>query len=98
MKCKKLTALLLTAAMTASVLAGCGGDSAGDAGTSNTDGGSNEEAASGEDGNKDIIDFSMFIAMPGPEINDGNEIQEIIRILRKNRCWQNPIRFPAASM
>lgn len=78
MKCKKLTALLLTAAMTASVLAGCGGDSAGDAGTSNTDGGSNEEAASGEDGNKDIIDFSMFIAMPGPEINDGNEIQEII--------------------
>ena len=78
MKCKKLTALLLTAAMTASVLAGCGGDSAGDAGTSNTDGGSNEEAASGEDGNKDIIDFSMFIAMPGPEINDGNEIQDII--------------------
>ena len=78
MKCKKLTALLLTAAMTASVLAGCGGDSAGDAGTSNTDWGSNEEAASGEDGNKDIIDFSMFIAMPGPEINDGNEIQEII--------------------
>ncbi len=60
------------------MLAGCGGDSAGDAGTSNTDGGSNEEAASGEDGNKDIIDFSMFIAMPGPEINDGNEIQEII--------------------
>ena len=46
--------------------------------SSNTDGGSNEEAASGEDGNKDIIDFSMFIAMPGPEINDGNEIQEII--------------------
>ncbi len=26
----------------------------------------------------DIIDFDMFIAMPGSEINDGNEVQEII--------------------
>ncbi len=36
-----------------------------------------ETAGTSEDG-KEIIDFTMFIAMPGPEINDGNEIQEII--------------------
>ncbi len=40
-------------------------------------GGSDETAGTSEDG-KEIIDFTMFIAMPGPEINDGNEIQEII--------------------
>lgn len=83
MKSKKLTALLLTVAMTASMLVGCGNDNAGGgAETSNapeSEGeGSNETASSGEDGNKDIIDFNMFIAMPGAEINDGNEIQEII--------------------
>ncbi len=83
MKCKKLTALLLTAAMAASVLTGCGGEEAASStGTSEpaetSGGGQNETAASGEDGNKEIIDFTMFIAMPGPEINDGNEIQEII--------------------
>lgn len=85
MKCKRLTALLLTAAMTASVLAGCG-DSA-DSGTQTaqepaTEGGTDETAApadSGNDsGNQEIIDFTMFIAMPGAEIDDGNEIQEII--------------------
>lgn len=83
MKSKKLTALLLTVAMTASMLAGCGGDNAGGgAETSNapeTEGeGSDETASSGDSGSKDIIDFTMFIAMPGAEINDGNEIQEII--------------------
>ena len=26
----------------------------------------------------EIIDFTMFSAMPGAEINDGNDIQEII--------------------
>ena len=40
-------------------------------------GGSDETAGTSADG-KEIIDFTMFIAMPGPEINDGNEIQEII--------------------
>ena len=82
MKRKKLTALLLTVAMTASVLVGCGGGDAGESaettGSPETEGeGSDETAGTSEDG-KEIIDFTMFIAMPGPEINDGNEIQEII--------------------
>lgn len=46
MKCKKLTALLLTAAMTASVLTGCGGDAGGEsAGTAKTEGRLSENLA-----------------------------------------------------
>ena len=85
MKCKKLTALLLTAAMTASVLTGCGGGQEGTGGSTATSGpaetsggGQNETAGTSDDGNKEITDFTMFIAMPGSEINDGNEVQEII--------------------
>ena len=83
MKCKKLTALLLTAAMTASVLVGCGGtqestSTGGSEPAETPGGGQNETAESSDGGSKDIIDFTMFIAMPGSEINDGNEIQEII--------------------
>ena len=82
MKRKKLTALLLTVAMTASVLAGCGGGDAGGStetmGSPETEGGGLDETAGTSEDGKEIIDFTMFIAMPGPEINDGNEIQEII--------------------
>ncbi len=82
MKRKKLTALLLTAAMTASVLVGCGGGDAGEStettGSPETEGGGSDETAGTSEDGKEIIDFTMFIAMPGPEINDGNEIQEII--------------------
>ena len=82
MKRKKLTALLLTVAMTASVLVGCGGGDAGESaettGSPETEGGGSDETAGTTEDGKEIIDFTMFIAMPGPEINDGNEIQEII--------------------
>lgn len=82
MKCKRLAALLLTAAMTTSMLAGCGGNEGGDTESTEVskteEGGTSETPSSGEDTKKDIIDFTMFIAMPGAEINDGNEIQEII--------------------
>ena len=73
MKYKKLTAILLATVMTASMLTGCGGSAPKTEG-----GGSKETASSEEEGSKDIIDFTMFIAMPGAEINDGNEIQELI--------------------
>ena len=82
MKRKKLTALLLTAAMTASVLVGCGGGDAGEStettGSPETEGGGSDETAGTSADGKEIIDFTMFIAMPGPEINDGNGIQKII--------------------
>ena len=83
MKCKKVTALLLVAAMTASVLVGCGG---GGGETTETTGTSGETAASGDSGDStaapaasgDITEFSMFITMPGKEKNDDNEIMQMI--------------------
>ncbi|MBQ7359735.1 MAG: sugar ABC transporter substrate-binding protein [Lachnospiraceae bacterium] len=55
MKFKKLAACMLSLAMLASVLTGCGGAKSGD-----------------------ITEFSMFIAMPGSEKNDDNEVMQII--------------------
>lgn len=59
MKKKRLTALLLTAVMTASLAAGCG----------------KEDSGSSQDG---VKEFTAFFAVPGAEINDDNEIQQII--------------------
>ena len=67
MKRKKLTALLLTVAMTASVLAGCGGGDAGGStetmGSPETEGGGLDETAGTSEDGKEIIDFTMFIAI-----------------------------------
>ena len=82
MKCKKVTALLLVAAMTASMLVGCG-DSGNE---TTTGGGSNETATSGDSAdsaeapasNGEVTQFSMFITMPGKEKNDDNEVMQMI--------------------
>lgn len=71
MKRKKLMALFMTTVVTASMLAGCGGGAS--TATDSSAAGAGSESADG-----DITDFTMFIAMPGSEINDGNEIQELI--------------------
>jgi len=91
MKLRKLTALLLGATMTLSLLAGCGAstDNGGSASTDatttteSTDSSSSDSAdasteAKTEYADDEIVDFTMFTAMPGSEINDGNDIQEII--------------------
>lgn len=90
MKLRKLTALLMGTAMVASLLAGCGSsDSTDAAATTETEqttdsteqAGGEAEADSSEKkeyADDEIIDMTMFTAMPGSEINDGNEIQEII--------------------
>ena len=91
-KAKKLGALALTGAMTLTMLTGCGGgstpadtssgddsSSAVDTATDDTsadtsaDTSSDDQASSG-----DVKEFDMFIAMPGTEINDDNEIQQMI--------------------
>ena len=79
MKLRKLLALTLASAMVFSIV-GCGSSNTasapaadGSKAEATSDDGVAEEAASG-----DIIDFTFFGAMPQPEINDGNEIQEII--------------------
>ena len=93
-KAKKLGALAVAGAMTLTMLTGCGGGStstdtssssddsssavdtsADDTATDDAtaDSGSDDSASSG-----DVKEFDMFIAMPGTEINDDNEIQQII--------------------
>lgn len=86
MKLRRVTALALALMMTSSVLTGCGSES--DAPSSaegtttkteqTTTAAGNEGEAKTEYSEDEIIDFTMFTAMPGDEINDGNEVQEII--------------------
>lgn len=76
MKKKRLAALVLGVTITASLLFGCG-SSGEEAKSSNAEAeGKNSQKAEASAG--EIIDFTMFSAMPGAEINDGNEIQELI--------------------
>ena len=83
---KKLTTVGLTAAMMATALSGCGGDSKSTEAPSNTEAATTAatEAQTGDDTTEapvasgDVKEFDMFIAMPGTEINDDNEIQQII--------------------
>lgn len=71
MKRRKLISVLLTATMMATMFAGCGSDAA------STD-------AEGKAGSADsteaggVKEFTAFFAVPGSEINDDNEIQQII--------------------
>ena len=65
MKKRKIVSLLMTTAMVMSCATGCGG--------------SNKPASSG--GSKDtdgVKEFTAFFAVPGSEINDDNEIQQMI--------------------
>ena len=80
MKFKRLSAILMAGVLSASVLAGCGSNGGGE--TQSSGGGDTAVAEpagdNGEFSDDQIIDFTMFSAMPGSEINDGNDIQEII--------------------
>ncbi|MCR5232818.1 MAG: sugar ABC transporter substrate-binding protein, partial [Lachnospiraceae bacterium] len=90
MNFKKIKALLLSSVLAASILAGCGGGSdaaapatdaadttadAADAGSDASDAG---DAAADTASSGDVKDFTMFITMPGSEINDDNEIAQMI--------------------
>ena len=82
---KKIVSALLAAGMVMSLLAGCGGNAGGSAATT-TDNGSTETAATKSDDSSaevasepgEVTEFTMFITMPGSEINDDNEIAQII--------------------
>ncbi len=84
-KMRRLVAMLLTLLLALS-LCSCGGgdqpasgnnDGGGSGNNSNNDNSGNNSGGNNS-GNKDIIEFTMFTAMPGSEINDDNEIQQII--------------------
>ena len=73
MKFKKLTSLMLVTAVTASMLAGCGGgsnevsstNSTGDNSSASAGGGKTDAVESSGNENQEITEFSFFITMPG---------------------------------
>lgn len=81
---KKLVSILLVGALAASMLTGCGNSGQGSqSGTSSSDGNaggsSGGDASAGDSkGSGEIKEFTAFFAVPGTEINDDNEIQQMI--------------------
>ena len=71
MKKRKLISVLLAATMLAAMFAGCGSDAASTDAKENADGADSTEAGG-------VKEFTAFFAVPGSEINDDNEIQQII--------------------
>ena len=71
MKRRKLISVLLAATMMAAMFAGCGSDAASTDAKENYDGADSTEAGG-------VKEFTAFFAVPGSEINDDNEIQQII--------------------
>ena len=63
MKRKKIVSMLLASAMAATLLAGCGAGG---------------KSSSKGDSDGEIKEFNAFFAVPGSEINDDNEVQQII--------------------
>ena len=68
---RKLISVLLAATMLAAMFAGCGSDAASTDAKENADGADSTEAGG-------VKEFTAFFAVPGSEINDDNEIQQII--------------------
>ena len=71
MKRRKLISVLLRTAIMAAMFAGCGSDAASTDAKENADGADSTEAGG-------VKEFTAFFAVPGSEINDDNEIQQII--------------------
>ena len=67
MKRKRIVSVMLVAAMAATLFAGCG---------KNGGNGSTQGGSASNDGK--IKEFTAFFAVPGSEINDDNEVQQII--------------------
>ena len=85
MRKKKILSVLLATAMMSAMFTGCGGGD--DAASTNTNSGNNASAdasnsgdstGSESSGSGEIKEFTAFFAVPGSEINDDNEIQQLI--------------------
>ena len=71
MKRRKLISVLLAATMMAAMFAGCGSDAASTDAKESADGADSTDAGG-------VKECTAFFAVPGSEINDDNEIQQII--------------------
>lgn len=87
MRTKKILSVLLATAMMSAMFTGCGGGGGDDAASTNTNSGNNASAdasnsgdstGSESSGSGEIKEFTAFFAVPGSEINDDNEIQQLI--------------------
>ncbi len=82
MRAKKVLSVLLAAAMASAMLAGCGGNDAAQTATdANAESDTQAVKESGDGGTSDkgeVKEFTAFFAVPGSEINDDNEIQQMI--------------------
>ena len=87
MKFKRIKALLLSSILAASMLAGCGGNTGAAPAGGAADTADATDAADAEDADDadadstsggEVKDFTMFITMPGKEIDDDNEIAQMI--------------------
>ena len=88
MRKEKILSVLLATAMMSAMFTGCGGGGD-DAASTNTNSGDNtsadasssnsgDSANSGSSDSGEIKEFTAFFAVPGSEINDDNEIQQLI--------------------
>ncbi len=73
---KKVVSVILATCMLGTVLAGCGKSSGGDSTGSTDSAASGSEESGSSDGS--VKEFTAFFAVPGSEINDDNEIQQIL--------------------
>lgn len=82
MRAKKVLSVLLATAMASAMLAGCGGNDAAQTATdANAESDTQAVKESGDGGTSDkgeVKEFTAFFAVPGSEINDDNEIQQMI--------------------
>ncbi len=83
MKTKKVLSVLLAAAMMSAMFTGCGGGetdttSTGTNTNTGTDTSGSGESSNNAAGSGEIKEFTAFFAVPGTEINDDNEIQQMI--------------------
>lgn len=85
MRTKKILSVLLATAMMSAMFTGCsGGDSAQTGTNAGTDSGASADAQAGDSKNAEasnsgeVKEFTAFFAVPGSEINDDNEIQQMI--------------------
>lgn len=75
---KKVATLFLASVMAMSMLAGCGDSKETDANAGNSADAGNSSEAGDNTTPQEITDFTMFITMPGSEINSDNEIAQMI--------------------
>lgn len=73
MRTKKALSVLLATAVLSAMFAGCGGN-----GDASADANANADKEASDSGTGDVKEFTAFFAVPGSEINDDNEIQQMI--------------------